>query len=1308
MEAYGVPAPKMDWDSSNLPDAWRRFKQHVELMFTGPLKSSSEEQKCSFLLLWIGDKGRDISNTWTLTEDQAKKLQTYYDSFSAYLTPKANPIFARYKFHEKTQASGESFEHFVTDLKLLVKDCGYDKSEEMVRDRIVFGTNSPHVREKLLSQGPELTLDKAIDIARSYELAKSQLKAMSNDNHEVHAVRHKSGKPAAQMRKSKTNDKTCTACGGNHDKQTECPAKGKQCLKCKKLNHFAKVCRSKVYNQKKTGHREVHTVQETTNDSDPELFIDIIAAGEDNEDSAFAEIQLGPNKVKLTFKLDTGAQANIVPANVFTKLNTPLKKDKDKLFGYGGHPLKVEGHCELVSRYKDKTTEQTFHIVDCNGPPILGFKACKALGLIKVVYAVTDENKAEQPTHAKDILSEYSDVFEGVGEFQGECSFRVDPNITPVVCPPRRVPFALRDRLKSELANMERDKIICKVTEPTKWVNALVICEKANTQKLRLCLDPRSLNKAIMRPYYPLPTLEDVTHKLTGAKFFSILDARSGYWAIKLSEESSLLTTFNTIFGRYRFLRLPFGIVSAQDEFQRRIDETYEGLDGVAGIVDDIIVFGKTKEEHDRNLRAMLNRTRQRGLKLNPEKCHICVTEVSFFGHKLTAEGLKPDPHKVKAVRDMKPPENAAELETILGMVNYLARFAPNLAEMSAPLRQLLRQDAQFKWNQAHEQAFQKIKDTLTAEPGPVLAYFDPEKEVTLQVDASKNGLGATVMQNGKPVAYASKLLNPTEQNYAQIEKELYAVLYGCKRFHDYIYGRHITVESDHKPLESIIRKPFALAPPRLQRMLLALQKYSITLIHKPGKEIPVADALSRKSMHDSDSSLAEAMETQVHTIVRAAPVSTEKLEDIKTATAQDEQLLALKHIIRSGWPETRKKCPTLVSEYWNHRDEITETDGLLLKGERIIIPRSLRKDMLQRIHTGHFGVEKSKHRARDIMFWPGMSKQIEETVSKCAICQTHRSSNPKEPMLPQEIPENPWQTIGTDLLSWNSENYIVICDYLSRYFELERLPNITTAAVIHKMKAAFARHGIPNKVISDNGPCYSSQEFKRFAEQWGFQHTTSSPRYPQSNGLAEKTVQTAKRILTKAKEDKKDPYLSLLEYRNTPVDGLKSPAQILMSRRLRSILPTTTSQLRPRTTPQRLVHARREECQRRQKQYYDTSTRPLPPPCTGAPIRYQQEDGKWKPATIIQPAETPRSYHIKTSDGQILRRNRRHLLSTQNNSSTANTTPEEVQANVDTQTSGGTVPETLSPHRTPVKETESCHHSKFGRAIKPRQILDL
>ena len=424
-------------------------------------------------------------------------------------------------------------------------------------------------------------------------------------------------------------------------------------------------------------------------------------------------------------------------------------------------------------------------------------------------------------------------------------------------------------------------------------------------------------------------------------------------------------------------------------------------------------------------------------------------------------------------------------------------------------------------------------------------------------------------------------------------------------------------------------------------------------------------------------------------------------MNDIRTATAQDEQLSTLKQVIWSGWPETRKKCHPHVSEYWNHRDEITEADGILLKGEKIIIPHSLRPHMLRCIHTGHFGVEKSKHRARDVMFWPGMSQQIEETVKQCDICQTHRSANTKEPMLSREIPENPWETVGTDLFSWNSENYIVICDYLSRYFEVERLTTITTNAVIHRMKAVFARHGIPKKVISDNGPCYRSHEFKQFADSWGFQHVTSSPHYPQSNGLAEKTVQTAKRIFTKAKEDKRDPYLSLLEYRNTPVDGLKSPAQILMSRRLRSILPNTTQQLRPQVTPQDTVRARRESYQQRQKEHYSRSTKPLSPLHAGAPICFQQGDGTWKPATVIQPAETPRSYHIRTGDGQTFRRNRRHLIN--------NNTPAIQQPEISEDDAGR---DAENEQQQPVSVSEPDHsgpyRTRYGRVIKPRKAFDL
>lgn len=281
----------------------------------------------------------------------------------------------------------------------------------------------------------------------------------------------------------------------------------------------------------------------------------------------------------------------------------------------------------------------------------------------------------------------------------------------------------------------------------------------------------------------------------------------------------------------------------------------------------------------------------------------------------------------------------------------------------------------------------------------------------------------------------------------------------------------------------------------------------------------------------------------------------------------------------------------------------------------------------------------------------------------------------------------------------------MIIVDYYSRYFELDRLHSTTSGSVIRKMKAVFARHGVPEKLISDNGPQYSSQEFKTFAASWDFEHVTSSPHYPQSNGLAERTVRTAKSILDKAHAQKTDPYLSILEHQNTPVDGFKSPAQLLMSRRLRSVLPVTNHHLKPRVTSWRAVQATRKKKQATQKLYYNRSAKPLSTLQPGDNIRYQQETGMWKPAVVLQPAETERSYIIRTGEGQTFRRNRRHLINTLTQPPAAAAEPAFDQP---------TTPQSF-PSEPTSKGTSAPHTSenilpttRSGRVIKPREILDL
>ncbi len=296
------------------------------------------------------------------------------------------------------------------------------------------------------------------------------------------------------------------------------------------------------------------------------------------------------------------------------------------------------------------------------------------------------------------------------------------------------------------------------------------------------------------------------------------------------------------------------------------------------------------------------------------------------------------------------------------------------------------------------------------------------------------------MLQDGKLITYASTSLNSTEVYYAQIEKELYTVLFGCKWFHEYMYSRRMLVESDHKSMEAILRKPLAAAPPRLQRMISQLQKYNVCIIHRPGKGIPVANSLSRKPIEYHNDSLMEGMEAQIHTIISSLPVSDSRLQDIQEATTQDAQLAALKRVIKAGWPNKKKKCTLNVQDYWNYKDEISELNGIILKGKKIIILERLREHMLQLIHKGHIGVEKSKHRARDILFWPGMGKQIKAVVEQCSICQERRCANPKEPLLSYPISVRAWQVVSMGLFTWNTHNHVVIVDYCSRFFELEKL----------------------------------------------------------------------------------------------------------------------------------------------------------------------------------------------------------------------------------------------------------------------------
>ena len=432
-------------------------------------------------------------------------------------------------------------------------------------------------------------------------------------------------------------------------------------------------------------------------------------------------------------------------------------------------------------------------------------------------------------------------------------------NVTPVQMPIHRIPVAKRDAEKNALDKYENAGIITKVDKPTPWCSNEVIRE--TPREVGICIDPsQTVNKAILRPVYQMPTLNEQLHALAHAKCFSLVDVHDGFLHIPLDEESSRMTTMHTSYGRYRWNRLPCGISSAPEEFQMRLISALEGLEGIICIADDILVFGEgtdyTEAEKDRDRRfvALMERCHQKNIKLNPTKLQFKLTEVKFMGNIITANGMKADPDKITAITTMPTPRNKAALLRYLGMANYLSPYCSNLSMVMRPLTVLTQKDIPFSWSEVQERAFNEAKQLIAT--APVLQYYNLGKPVVLQVDASEEGLGGTLLQpnaEGKlqSVAFTSNSLSSTEQRYSQLKKECLAICNTFGKFDHWLFGKSdITVHTDHQPLETIYKKPLHKSPARLQRMLMRLQRYQFSLQYKKGTSLHIA--ISRCSTHPS------------------------------------------------------------------------------------------------------------------------------------------------------------------------------------------------------------------------------------------------------------------------------------------------------------------------------------------------------------------------------------------------------------------------------------------------------------------------
>ncbi|KAK2727056.1 hypothetical protein QYM36_007791 [Artemia franciscana] len=460
--------------------------------------------------------------------------------------------------------------------------------------------------------------------------------------------------------------------------------KKKTCLKYKKIDHFARVYNSKVVNfvEQLQGENSPSGELPGNSNSGEESGLYMYAVNQnDSKDEAYASIN---EQMKIDIKVDTGAQANLIPQHYLEMLSPKptLQTTNHRLTSYCGSQIPSLGTSKLQCRYKNGHSKlQLFYVVASRTTPINELKSSQKLNLVKFILNTEAQIQTDQSTNAPIVM------------LSGDCEINLKHNVTPTVHPARKVPIAMRDKLKNELVCLEELGIIKKVIKSTEWANAKVMVEKKDGREC-LCINPVNLDKAIKQPYYPIPTFYDAISNLDGAPYFSKLATWSRYWTLQLSQKASCLTTFSTICGCYHWKRYPLGLILVQDVLQQRMEQAFDSLKGLCVLIDDLLNYGRTQKEHDERLKEALQRARKLGIRFNKIKCQFGLDKISYFGHEISKDGIKPDPEKLQVINRMPEPKNEEELQTLLGMLNFLSRYIPKISSKNKSLRDLLNEES--------------------------------------------------------------------------------------------------------------------------------------------------------------------------------------------------------------------------------------------------------------------------------------------------------------------------------------------------------------------------------------------------------------------------------------------------------------------------------------------------------------------------------------------------------------------------------------------------------------------------------------
>ena len=1198
--------------------------------------------------------------------------------------------------------------------------------------QIVSGAYDETVRKDLLKLGNGITLGDATVLLRTAEAATLQsANLQSGEAKGVQGIsksaykRHKdtlpgttpppdSGRPpdsrsTQQGRPPDTRPaqhsspgRGCWWCGNpkRHPK-SDCPAAEQECRNCGKPGHFQNVCQSARRPEKKPGMNGVYLHRS------PLAHVAAISPS-DLVAMFFSPLGSSASPVSLPILPDTGAEIDAIPAAVFRQHFPGVS-----LSAGGKHAVTATG-ANIVSlgsfaatvRWPtdiclDSPVSTVLHVLCGLRQPVLSKRSQLALGMLHRGYphrpfpvaGPTSRPSVQQPPpscdavasltpvhltqpHAADftsLLQEFPSIFDGVCRpMTGPaCHFKLLPGAAPfAIRGSRPVAVPLLPLLRDELNNLESQNIIRKVSEPTEWVHPIVLVAKKDGG-IRLCVDFRHLNKNIVRPLFDAATPFQAVRTIpAGMKFFTVIDALKGYHQVPLDEESTALTTFSTPFGRYQYLRLPFGVSHAGDDYGRRVSEVFDDLPNCRRVMEDVVVFSETYDAHLQLVRRLFQRASDHHVALNTSKLVFAQPSVHFGGYVVDCHGFRPNPELTKAISDFPTPANLTDLRSFFGLCQQVGNFSTRLADTLLPLSPLLKKNLLWEWTSCHNAAFLAARSILSTIPD--LSFYDPGFPTALHVDASRlQGIGFVLRQRApdgvwKIVQAGSRFLSDAESRYAMIELECLGASWAMDQCWQFLVGLPtFSLITDHKPLVPILNDHSLdkLDNTRILRLRLKMQRFSFTASWVPGKLNAAADALSRAPVAQPTQAdeLAEgppsfaARLALLFAIRGSEPdVVDPVLENIKTAALADPLMIELREAILHGLPNAKCNLSPTLRPFWPVHDRLSidDTDGMVMVGARVVIPESCRRTILRDLISMHQGSTKLRQRARLSVYWPGMDNDIENASRSCGSCAELLPSHPPEPLQPRLPAARPFEQIHADLATIRGRDFLILVDQFSGWPDVVPYLNKNTTArrVIDSSRAFFIQGGVPIKFWSDNGPQFDSAEFRSFLTDWGITSGTSSPHYPQSNGRAEVAVKSMKKLVAgswvSGSFNIDNFSKSILLFRNAPLCGGASPAQLLFGHPVRDCLPAHRRVFAPEWQKDAALLERRAARSRQLRiSLFNRSAHPLPPFAVGSHVVIQHPvTNRWTTPGIVVEIGPHRDYLVKTPAGRLFRRNRRFL----------------------------------------------------------------